>query len=159
MQVLPDSSTIIALAKTGSLGLLKKTFGEVWITKDVEKEVTTGGFPEVGEIKKGMGKWIKVLETGEKGYKVFEGIGYGERSILSHAKGKKDVLLILDETEARAIAEEEGMPYTGTIGLIVFACETKRISKKEAVTMIRKLSRSDFRMTVELYDWALERLK
>lgn len=79
--------------------------------------------------------------------------------VLSHAKGRKNALLILDEAEARAIAEEEGIPYTGTIGLIIFACESRKISKREAVGIIKRLSRSDFRMTVELYDWALERLK
>ncbi|MEE8402154.1 MAG: hypothetical protein V3R93_00205 [Candidatus Hydrothermarchaeaceae archaeon] len=159
MEVLPDSSTIIALAKTGSLDLLKKTFDEIWITKEVEKEITSGDFPEIGEIKRGIGGWIKILKTKTTSYGEFEGIGSGERSILSYARAGKDVLLILDEIEARAIAEGERILYTGTIGLIVFACESRKISKEEAVGIIKRLSRSDFRMTVELYDWALERLK
>ncbi|MEE8401818.1 MAG: hypothetical protein V3R86_06665 [Candidatus Hydrothermarchaeaceae archaeon] len=159
MQVLPDSSTIIALAKTDSLDLLKKTFGEVWVTKEVKKEITSGDFPEVGKIKEGMGGWIKVLKAGTTRYRKIEGIGSGERSILSYAKGRKNVLLILDEVEARAISEGEGIPYTGTIGLIVFACESNKISNKEAVDIVKRLSKSDFRMTVELYDWALERLR
>jgi predicted nucleic acid-binding protein len=159
MQVLPDSSTIIALAKTGSLDLLKKTFGEIWVTKEVKKEITSGDFPEIGKIKEGMGGWIKTLEARTTRYKELGGIGSGERSILSYAKGRKNVLLILDEVEARAAAEGEGIPYTGTIGLIVFACESKKISKEEAVGIVKRLSKSDFRMTVELYDWALERLK
>ncbi|MFQ5976166.1 MAG: hypothetical protein ACE5J5_07630 [Candidatus Hydrothermarchaeales archaeon] len=159
MKVLPDSSTIIALAKTGSLDLLRKIFGEIWVTKEVEKEIISGDFSEVGEIKKGMGKWIKILEIKTTGYTEFEGIGNGEKSILSYAKRRNDVLLVLDETETRKIAEGEGIPYTGTIGLIIFAHERGKISKKEAVFMVKGLSRSDFRMTVELYDWALERLK
>ncbi len=158
MEALPDSSTLIALAKTGSLDLLKKTFGKIYITKEVEKEITSGDFPETGEIKKGMGMWIKTLEA-KTGYKELEGLGDGEKSILSYAKGRKNVLLILDEAEARAVAEGEGIPYTGTIGLIIFACERGEISKEEAVGIVKRLSRSDFRMTVELYDWALEMLK
>jgi predicted nucleic acid-binding protein len=159
MPVLPDYSTIIALAKTGSLDLLKKTFGEIWITKEVERKITPGDFPEIGEIRRGMGRWIMGTEARAKRYKELEGIGDGGRSILSYAKGRKNTLLILDEAEARAIAEDEGIPYTGTIGLIVFAHESRKISKKEAAGIIKRLSRSDFRMTVELYDWALERLK
>ncbi len=159
MEVLPDSSTIIALAKTGSLDFLRKTFGEIFITKEVEKEITTGDFPEIGEIKRGIGRWIRTLESGTIDYTEFEGIGSGERSILSYVKGRTAVLVILDEAEARAIAEGDGIPYTGTIGLIVFAYERRRISKKEALDIIKRLSRSDFRMTVELYDWALERFK
>lgn len=159
MKVLPDSSTIIALAKTGSLDLLKKIFNEIWITKEVEKEIVSGDFSDIGEIKKGVGKWIKILEIKTTRYKEFKGIGNGEKSILSYAKGRNNVLLVLDEIEARKIAEGEGIPYTGTIGLIIFAYERGKISKKDAVLMVKGLSRSDFRMTVELYDWALERLK
>jgi predicted nucleic acid-binding protein len=159
MEVLPDSSIIIALAKTGSLDLLRKTFGEIWVTKEVEKEITSGDFPEIGEIKRGMGKWIKILKAKTTGYKELGGLDEGEKSILGYAKGRKNVLLILDEVEARAIAEGEGIPYTGTIGLIVFAYESRKISKEEAGGIVKRLSRSDFRMTVELYDWVLERLK
>ncbi|MFH0904824.1 MAG: hypothetical protein V1854_06540 [Methanobacteriota archaeon] len=119
MEVLPDSSTIIALAKIDSLDLLKETFNAICITKDVE----------------------------------------GEKSILNYAKGRKNVLVILDEAEARALAEEEGIPYTGTIGLIVFAFENGKISMERAVEIVKRLAKSDFRMTVELYDWALEKLK
>lgn len=45
MEVLPDSSTIIALSKMGSLDLLKETFGDIIITKEVEREITSGDFP------------------------------------------------------------------------------------------------------------------
>lgn len=159
MEVLPDSSTIIALSKTRSLDLLKETFGKIIITKEVEREITSGDFPETGDIRRGIGKWIKVVDVRTKKYREFEGLGDGEKSILSYAKGKRDILIIIDEAEARGVAEEEGIPYTGTIGLIIFAQEKGNISRERAVEIIKKLSRSDFRMTVELYDWALERLK
>lgn len=159
MEVLPDSSTIIALSKTRSLDLLKETFGKIIITKEVEREITSGDFPEIGDIRRGIGKWIKVVEAKTTRYREFEGLGDGEKSILSYAKGKRDILIIIDEAEARGVAEEEGIPYTGTIGFIIFAQEKGNISRERAVEIIKKLSRSDFRMTVELYDWALERLK
>jgi predicted nucleic acid-binding protein len=159
MEVLPDSSTIIALAKIDSLDLLKETFNTIFITKDVEGEITFGNFSEVREIKRGIGSWIKVIESKTTHYKEFEGLGEGEKSILNYAKERKNVLVILDEAEARALAEEEAIPYTGTIGLIVFAFENGKISLERAVEIIKRLTKSDFRMTVELYDWALEKLK
>lgn len=78
---------------------------------------------------------------------------------MDYAKGRSGVLLVLDEAEARAIAEGEGIPYTGTIGLIIFAFESKKVTKSESVGIVKRLSRSDFRMTTGLYDWALDRLK
>ncbi len=158
MKILPDSSSIIALAKAGALELLERVFGRVVITREVEREITAGDFPEVAEIKKAIGKWMEVVEVQSGEYGEFESLGDGEKSILSYAKNNRDVLLILDEAEARAVAKAEGFNFTGTIGLIVFACETGRISREEAVDIVKRLARSDFRMTVELYDWALERL-
>ncbi len=158
MKILSDSSSIIALAKVGALELLERVFGRVIITREVEREITAGDFPEVAEIKKAIGKWMEVVEVQSGEYGEFESLGDGEKSILSYAKSSENALLILDEAEARAVAKVEGFNFTGTIGLIVFACETGRISREKAVDVVKRLARSDFRMTVELYDWALERL-
>ncbi len=159
MQILPDSSSIIALAKVGALELLRKVSDRVIITIEVEREITAGDFPEISEIKKAIGKWMEIVEVKSEEYEELESLDVGERSILSYAKKNTgDVFLILDEAEARAIARAEGLNFTGTIGLIVFACETGRISREEAVDIVKRLARSDFRMSVELYDWALERL-
>ena len=58
---------------------------------------------------------------------------------------EKDALLILDEAEARAVAEV--LSCTGTIGLLIYACEEGRMFRRGS------------RMTVALYDWALVMLK
>jgi len=158
MRILPDSSCIIALAKVGALELLERVFGRVVITRQVEREITAGDFPEVGEIRKALQRWMEVVEV-KLEYVELESLGEGEKSILSYAKNSsEDVLLILDEVETRAVARAEGFNFTGTIGLIVFACETGRVSREEVIDIVKRLARSDFRMTVELYDWALERL-
>ncbi len=159
MKILPDSSSIIALAKIGALELLERVFGRVVITRDVEREITGGNFPEVGEIKRAIEGWMEVVDVQSEEYGKLKSLGDGEKSILSYAKNSsEDVLLILDEAEARAVAKAEGFNFTGTIGLILFACEIGGISREEAVGIVKRLARSDFRMTVELYDWALEKL-
>lgn len=84
MEVLPDSSTIIALSKTRSLDLLKETFGKIIITKEVEREITSGDFPEIGDIRRGIGKWIKVVDAKTKKYREFEGLGDGEKRHLDN---------------------------------------------------------------------------
>ena len=58
-------------------------------------------------------------------------------------------MIIIDEAEARGVEEEERIPYTGTIGLIIFAQEKGNISRERAMEIIKKLSRSDFR----IYNW------
>lgn len=160
MKVLIDSSSLIAFAKIGAIELLKNLFGEIYITEEIKSEVVFGSTSDAAIIRERIGKWIKILKFTPPGYfKDVRGIGEGERSILEYAKDNKGTLLILDEIEARAIAESENLNFTGTIGLTVFACERGKISSEEGIDLIKKLSKSDFRMTVELYDWAMEKFK
>lgn len=160
MRVLIDASSLIALAKIGAIDLLKNVFGEIFITEKIEHEVVFGRSMDAAIVKERIGKWIKVLKFMPRGhFKDLKGIGDGERSILEYAKDNAGTLLILDEIEARTIAESENINYTGTVGLIVFAYETGKISREEGIDLFKKLSKSNFRMTVELYDWAMERLK
>ncbi len=160
MKVLIDSSSLIAFAKIGAIELLKDLFGEIYITEKIEHEVVSGRSADAAIIREKIGKWIKILKFTPRGhFKALKGIDEGERSILEYAKDDKDTLLILDEIEARAIAESEKINFAGTVGLIIFAYEKGKISKEEGIDLIKKLSKSDFRMTVELYDWAMEQLK
>jgi len=161
MKVLIDASSLIALAKTGSLDLIKDVFGRVFITKEIEKEVTSGTLADATVLKEKIKDWIEVVESprSKEYYAKLKGLDEGECSILGYAKENKEVLLILDEVEARAVAEGEGFTYTGTLGLVVYACEKRIISKARATEIIKKLSRSEFRMTTELYDWALTKIE
>ncbi|MDI6888669.1 MAG: hypothetical protein QMC78_03095 [Methanocellales archaeon] len=161
MKVLIDASSLIALTKTGSLDLIKDVFGRVFITKEIEKEITSGTLADVAILKGKIKDWIEVIESpsSKEYYTKLKGLDEGECSILGYAKENKDVLLILDEVEGRAVAEAEGFTHTGTLGLIVYACEKRIISKSRAMGIIKKLSRSEFRMTTELYDWALTKIE
>ena len=161
MKVLIDASSLIALAKTGLLDLIRDAFSRVFITKEIEKEVTSGTSADATVLKEKIKGWIEVVESplSKEYYTKLKGLDEGECSILGHAKENKDVLLVLDEVEARAVAEAEGFAYTGTLGLVVYACEKHIISKARAIEIIKKLSRSEFRMTTELYDWALTKIE
>lgn len=159
MRVLVDSSSLIALAKIDGFHVLERLFGTVYITMEVKDEVLKGDSPDIATLKERIGKTIVVTKARKTGhFKGLKGIADGERSLLEYAKEEGDVILVLDETEARAIAQAEGLKYTGTIGLLVSCHEKGKITREEALALVKKLSRTDFRMTVELYDWAMEKL-
>lgn len=159
MRVLLDASSLIALAQVDGLHILEKLFKEVYITPEIEEEALRGSSRDVGEIKARLGKTIKTLKPRTKYFKELKGIDEGERSILGYAKEKGDTLLILDEVEARAIAQAENINYTGTLGLIVHCHRQGKIAREEAVSLVKKLSKSSFRMTTDLYDWAMVQLE
>lgn len=160
MKVLVDASTLIALANIGELDLLKKYNGRISITEKVKEEFSRGEGAEYTRLENTIGDWIDVLPTPEEDhYSELKGLDSGERSILSYAKSiDDDIVLILDEKEARAVAKAEGFDFTGTLGLIVYLSENGSISKEKGREIVKKLAKSEFRMTVGLYDWALEKL-
>lgn len=88
-------------------------------------------------------------------YDIYNGLDPAEISLLEVAGSKDDVLLVIDEKVAKA----EGFDYTGTLGVIVYGVKSGVISGSEGRKMISSLSRSDFRMTVALYDWAIKRIE
>ena len=67
--------------------------------------------------------------------------------------------LVLDEANARRFAESKGLKFTGLLGLIVAAEGAKKITKELALETINKLSSGDFRMSLELYLWAREKIE
>ncbi len=158
MKVLVDSSTLIALAKIGELDFLREYYSHIYITEEIKGEVTHKELPENILLKESIGGWIKLLN--QVGYDHFSGISgldKGERILLNYAKENQDTLLILDEKEARMVAKVEGLNYTGTLGLLVYLYEQGSLSNKKAQQIVKKLANSDFRMTVELYDWVLDK--
>lgn len=159
MKVLVDSSTLIALVKIGELDFLREHYGRIYITEEIKSEVTDGDRPENVRLKKIVGEWIEVVQDpGHDRYSGLNGLDKGEKSILNFAADDEDVLLLLDETEARAVAKAEGLDFTGTLGLIVYLNDREALSKSKARKIVKKLANSDFRMTVQLYDWALDKI-
>ncbi len=156
MRTFVDTSTIIALSKIGKLDLLRKLLGRIYITKSIEKELLRHRFPETDKIKEVIGDWIVPVEVkGNIEQYTKYGLGEGEATLFLTDKKAR---LIIDELNARRIADVENREYTGLLGLIVAAVETKRIDRKKAEDVIDKLAESDFRMTVVIYKSIIDRI-
>ena len=153
MRILVDSSTLIALAKIGELDILREIFGKVAITIVIRGEVLRGNYPETKVLKAAMDEWVEVInyEGDARELRKF-GLGLGEASLLLAAR--REDRLVLDEPNARRFAESKGLRFTGLIGLLVAAVKTKRLEREKAVDVLKKLARSDFRLSSDLLLWA-----
>ncbi len=156
MRVFVDSSTIIALSKIGELKFLKDVFSKVYITRSIEKEILTPNLPETEVIKRVLGDWIVTVAVkgNTKQFKKY-GLGEGEASLFLT---EKEAMLVIDELNARRLADIEGRTYTGLLGLIVGARESRLIDKEKALAIIDKLSESSFRMSTALYKELIRRI-
>lgn len=158
-RILTDASAIIALANIGELDILKNIFPKIHITTTIQKELLVEDYPETSKIKKALEKWIKIIKVDEENLEKYKkyGLGRGEASLIEVSR--KNDKLILDDPVARKVAEVEGLEFTGLIGLLAEAGKKGLISKEKGEEILEKLSNSKFRMSLELYNWAKNKLK
>lgn len=158
MKVLVDASTLIALAKIGEVGILKELFGEISITPIIRSEIIKKNFPETDILEDALNDWIKVVDyRGDIEELKKYGLDNGEASLFCAVK--EGDRLIIDEGNARRIAQLRAIPFTGLLGLLIAAVRSKKIEKNRVIKILKKLAQSDFRMSSELYSWMMDELE
>lgn len=147
MKVISNSSPLIALSEIGKLNLLNELFGEVIVPDAVEKEV-------YGE--KPSPKWIKVSSVTQRlaSHILESGLGPGESEAVCLSMEIDADILILDDLNARRVAEKLEINITGTLGILLLAKEKNLI--KSIKPLMEELVKGDFRISDELYEDMLD---
>jgi predicted nucleic acid-binding protein len=151
MPVVSNTSPIVLLAKIKRLNLLKKLYGTVYIPMCVKVEsIDRGkeqGAVDVKEIEIGIKEgWIKKIKLTKMQLKranrlIRESkIGLGEAEALVIARDK-DILAMLDDKEARAIAKSWKIECTSTVMVLYEAFVKGLITYDELVEDLAKLSK------------------
>ena len=146
-----DASALIALAKTGRLRLLPEVYGEGAITPAVRREVVEEGravgAPEVRKIERAIEvQWIREvrLTVAEKklARQMVTGarLGQGESESLALARSR-NWTVVLDDKEARWLAETAGVEYLGTAGVLLEAFVTGRFDYDELQDAVADLGK------------------
>ncbi|OEU78423.1 MAG: hypothetical protein BA873_14015 [Desulfobulbaceae bacterium C00003063] len=151
--VVSNSSPIMNLAIIGQLHLIQELFGEIIIPKEVRAEliIEGKGKPGTNEIEKA--KWIKVAKVKNDSLvkMLTKDLDVGESAAIALAIERKANLLLLDETDARNLAEFYNLTKTGVIGILIRA--KKRSLIKEIKPMLEKLrTQAHFWIKPDLYD-------
>lgn len=122
--VISDSSTLIHLAKIGRLNLLRKLFGRIVITPRVWIEVVEQGSGRAGatevEVACADG-WIEIIAPVDAMILPLlkRDLDEGEAEVIALAIECKADMVLLDEWEARRIAEVYNLVKTGIIGVLL----------------------------------------
>lgn len=122
MIVVSDSSPLIALARIDRLNLLASFYKRILIPAEVHHEVTVAGagLPGAEEIRRA--KWMEVAATKSSPdaslLQACQSLGAGERGAILLAKNIQADLVILDESKARRVARDAGLPIVGCVGLL-----------------------------------------
>jgi predicted nucleic acid-binding protein len=137
--IIADTSCLIGLTNVNLLEILQRLYSKVTITPEVAKEY---GLP--------LPEWIGVesLRNRQIFNILFKTLDLGEASAIALAYESKNPVLILDDRDAREVAQESGFKVIGTIGVLKAAFETGLIADYKPV--IAKLRENKFRMPKDI---------
>ena len=142
--IISDASCFIILSNIGEMDLLRGVYSEI---------VTT---PEIAdEFGKQLPEWVVISEVKDTTCKnvLKLQIDEGESSAIALALETPNSTLILDDHKARKIAHSLGLPYIGTIGVIVNAKLLGIISSIKPI--LDKIKATNFRLSAEVEQKAL----
>ncbi|MFN4253612.1 MAG: DUF3368 domain-containing protein [Saprospiraceae bacterium] len=143
--IISDTSCLILLTKIGELDLLELLYGEVLTTTEVANEY---GLPLPSWVKTQVPKdFVRVQILGSQ-------IDIGEASAIALALEIPKSTVILDDWKARQMAERLNLEVTGTLGVIVKAKLTGKISSIKP--LLEKIKNTNFRLSADLTLKALE---
>jgi predicted nucleic acid-binding protein len=108
------------------------------------------------EFGKPLPDWIKIRSAGDKHYQKLldREIDKGEASAIVLSLEIVDSILIIDDLKGRKVAEELGVKYSGTLGLILRAKQEGFITSVKPI--IDKIRNTNFRFSENLLTTVLE---
>ncbi|OYU57357.1 MAG: DUF3368 domain-containing protein [Chitinophagaceae bacterium BSSC1] len=143
--IISDTSCFIVLSNIGELNLLQKVYGQIITTIEIATEF--------GDQ---LPDWVSIHQVTDKyRQQLLEmQIDKGESSAIALALETPDCTIILDDYKARKIADQLGLHFTGTIGVIVKAKLKGVIPSIKPI--LSKIKTTDFRLYSELELLALK---
>lgn len=143
--VISDTSCLMVLGKHNAFDLLRQLFSQVLITPNVEQEY--------GE---GLPEWIVIRTPKDSAMveRLRKSVDPGEASAIALAIEIGDATLLLDDRQARLLAEQMSLSYMGALGLLLKA------KKQGAIPAIKpytdQMLQTNFRISPALIAYALE---
>lgn len=128
-RVVSNSSPLMNLAIIGKLDLLRELFGRMMVPQEVWSELTIEGKDKPGTEFIVQSDWIDVEPVGNRDLclSLNRELDLGESAAIALAIEQQADLILLDETEARSIAEFHGLRKTGVLGVLMRAKHLKLI--------------------------------
>lgn len=158
MNVVADSSVLIALSTIGQLKLLQQRFpGGILIPEAVWDEVVETGEGLPGAVEVESASWITVCEITDTRFfsLLHSDLDKGEAQAIVLSLEKAADVILLDEKDARQIAQRLGIAVLGTVGLLIWAKRQGLIpSLREQLDTLK--TKRNFRLSRFVYEKALQ---
>ncbi len=168
--VTSNSTPLIYLAKVNRLDILRRLFNIIQIPDEVRLECVDAGkrenHPDAYLIDKFIQQKMITVHTLPKNVIVRAeliaeefGIDVGEAQAILLAKNKNEDEILADESHTRKAAKSLGLRPRGTIYVILTAAQRGIVSKDEGIDLLNKMVRSNFHVSVTIYQQTIRALQ
>ncbi len=128
--IIADSSPLIALALIEQLELLPQLYHRVLIPPAVWDEVTERGIGLPGAQAVSQCSWLEIQPPESAKLEVLRIlVDRGEAEALALAQTWPDSIVLLDDAQARRVAERFNIPRIGTLGILRRAKKAGQLSE------------------------------
>ncbi len=161
MNVVADSSFLIAFATIDALPLLPRMFSEVLIPEAVYREVVTEGVGLPGSKEVASADWIKRISVGDqnkvKAYRS-ERLGAGESETLALAEEQKAELVLVDDERAWEVARRKGIACLRSLECVLQAHRRHLLDNQKAEEKLKQLGNKRW-LSEDVLEVALTQLR
>ncbi len=130
--IIADSGPLISLAIIDRLELLQQLYQQVLVPPAVWEEVTVKGQGMPGADTIARLEWLEIREPEPQVLKPLSIlVDPGEAEVIALAQSVSDSIVLLDDSQARRVAERFDIPRIGTLGIL------RRAKKQGLIDAIR----------------------
>jgi uncharacterized protein len=153
--VVCNATPLINFAVINRLDILPAMFGQVVIPQAVYDETTDSGFPGSQVVLQAIDSgWLQVCTVSTVVTAIPPGLDDGEREAIALALETGEQRILLDEREARKIAQSFGLQVIGTLGILLLA-KNQQIVPQVKPLLDAMIDTAQYWVSVTLYQQVL----
>nr|WP_225226064.1 DUF3368 domain-containing protein [Komarekiella delphini-convector] len=146
---------MINFAAINRLDILQTTFRQIVIPQAVYDETTIVSFPGSEFIlQANAARWLEVISVSTITLNIPSELDNGEREAIALAIETGERQILLDEREARQVAQNLGLQTIGTLGILLLAKNRKIITQVQPL-LDAMINTSQYWVSRSLYEQVL----
>ncbi|MDV2992583.1 MAG: hypothetical protein N4J56_004170 [Chroococcidiopsis sp. SAG 2025] len=156
MTVICNATPLINFAAIARLDILQATFDQIAIPQAVYGETTGLGFPGTGFVLQAIASgWLQVRPVATISPTIPAELDDGEREAIALAIEISERRILLDEREARQVAQRLGLQVMGTLGILLLAKNNQTIPQVRPI-LDRMMNVAQYWVSAALYEQVLQ---
>ncbi|MBD2517495.1 DUF3368 domain-containing protein [Nostoc sp. FACHB-973] len=156
MRVVCNATPLINFAAINRLDILEAVFGQIVIPQAVYDETTFTGFLGSEFVLQAIASgWLQIRSVSSMGLNIPPELDKGEREAIALAIETGETRILLDEREARQVAQSLGLQVIGTLGILLLSKNRNIITQVQPL-LDAMINTAQYWVSRSLYEKVLE---